>query len=68
MKNKSYLITFFPLGIAAIFMSVDMFTDYVITEQMINLLVLMIPSTVAGGLIKKGFTVFESIKKPKVES
>ena len=49
-------------------MAVDMFTTYVITEAMISLLVVMIPSTVAGGMIKKGWSVYQEIKKPKSET
>ena len=68
MSLKSYAITFFPLALAGIFMAVDMFTTYVITEAMISLLVVMIPSTVAGGMIKKGWSVYQEIKKPKSET
>lgn len=60
-KSSKYL-PFVSLGIAAVFVAIDMFTTYTITDDMIRLLVSVIPITAGGGLINKGFEVFKAIK------
>lgn len=58
-STSSKILPFLSIAIAAIFTAIDLFTDYTITQEMINLLVLVLPVTAAGGVIKKGFEIFQ---------
>ena len=62
MSNTSKAIPFIVLTIAGLFMALDMFTEYEITENMITLASMILAPLGLGGLINKGWDVFKAIK------
>jgi len=62
MKKYNYALPFIVLGIAAFFMGVDTFTDYVITDTMVQLAVTILTPLGLGGLVNKAFRVYKDNK------
>jgi len=59
---SSKAIPFIVLSIAGIFMAVDMFTEFEITENMITIASMILAPLGLGGLINKGWDTFKAIK------
>ena len=58
-------LPFIVLAIAAFFMGVDTFTDFVITDAMVSFATIILAPIGLGGLVNKGWNVFKEIKLGK---
>lgn len=63
-SNSSKALPYLFLLIAAVFLSVDMFTDYSITDNMVTVIITLLPVGV-GGLVNKGWETYKAIKEVK---
>ena len=62
MKKYNYALPFLVMGIAVFFMAVDTFTDYVITDTMVQLAVTVLTPLGLGGLVNKAWNVYKDVK------
>ncbi len=60
-SKSSKALPFIFLAIAAIFLSVDMFTPYQLTDNMVTVIIALLPVGV-GGLVNKGYETYKAIK------
>ena len=63
---SSKALPFIFIGIAAIFLSIDMFTPYELTDNMVSVIITLLPVGV-GGLVNKGWETYKAIKLKKEE-
>ena len=63
MRKYNYALPFVVLAIAGFFMGVDTFTDFVITENMVQLATVILAPIGLGGLVNKGWNVYKKIKE-----
>ena len=61
--KTSKIMPFLVLAIAAGMLGIDMFTDFVITQEMVQLSMIILAPLGLGGLVNKGFNVYKSIKE-----
>ena len=62
-SNSSKAMPFIVLLIATFFIAVDTFTEFTISEQMVQLASVILVPLGLGGLVNKGWNVFKEIKK-----
>lgn len=60
-SKSSKALPFIFLAIATVFLSVDMFTQYEITDSMVTVIISLLPIGV-GGLVNKGWETYKAIK------
>ncbi len=61
--HSAKAIPFIVLALTGIFMAVDMFTEFEITDQMITLTVTILTPLGLGGLVNKGWNTYKAIKE-----
>ena len=61
-SKSSKAIPFIIIAIASIFIAVDTFTEYEVTQEMVNLASIILAPIGVGGLVNKGWNVYKSIK------
>ena len=59
---SSKALPYIVIILAVFFVSVDTFTDFAITEQMVQLAVTILTPIGLGGLVNKGWNVYREIK------
>lgn len=67
MKKYNYALPFIVLALAAFFMGVDTFTDYVITDTMVQLAVTILTPLGLGGLVNKAWNVYKEVRLKALE-
>ena len=60
-------LPFIVLAIACTFISVDMFTEYVITETHVVIITTVLTPLGLGGLVNKGWNTFRGIKEAQLK-
>ena len=61
-SHSSKAIPFIVIAIAVFFVSVDTFTDFEVTETMVQLAVTILTPLGLGGLVNKGWNTYKAIK------
>lgn len=59
---SSKALPYIVITLAVFFVSVDTFTDFTITEQMVQLAITILTPIGLGGLVNKGWNVYKEIK------
>lgn len=63
----SKAIPFVVILIATAMIGIDTFTDYEITEESIEIIIMVLTPLGLGGLVNKGFNVYKSIKEKAID-
>lgn len=60
--SKNRYLPIYVVIIATFFLTVDMFTEFTITEEMVSIVGIILAPIGLGGLVKHGFDTYKQIK------
>jgi len=67
-RHHAKAIPFIVIAIAVGFMAIDMFTDYSITQNHVDLITYVLAPLGLGGLVNKGWNTWQKIKEVQAKN